>query len=134
MISKGLRTLLLAQSSITDIVGDDGIFVTAATQGTTQPYIIIDRMAGSKFKGLDGNQGTKRAEIDIECWHNTPSDAAALADIVSDFLDDYTGAAGDATIKESTQVDDVDNYEPPKVGQAISEFVTILNYEFIYTG
>jgi hypothetical protein len=133
VISKGLRTLLLAQSSITDIVSQK-IFVGAARQGTEQPYIVIDRMSGEKFKGLDGNQGTRRAEIDIECWHNTPGDATTLADVVSDFLDDYTGAAGSATIKESTQVDEADNYDQPKSGGEIGEWVTILNFEFIYTG
>lgn len=133
MISKGLRTLLLAQSSITDVVSQK-IFVGAATQGTEQPYIVIDRTSGEKFKGLDGYQGTRRAEIDIECWHNTPGDATTLADLVSDFLDDYTGAAGSATIKESTQVDETDNYDQPKSAGQIGEWVTILNFEFIYTG
>jgi hypothetical protein len=133
VISSGLQTLLLAQSSVTDIVGQS-IFVTSASQGTSQPYIIIDRMSGEKFKGLAGYLGTKRAEIDIECWHNTPSDATTLANIVSDFLDDFTGTAGSVTIKESTQVDDVDNYDTPKSGGHITENVTILNFEFIYTG
>jgi hypothetical protein len=133
VISKGLKALLLAQTSITDIVDQD-IFVGAATQGTTQPYIVIDRMAGSKFKGLDGNLGTKRAEIDIECWHNTPGEATTLADIVNDFLDDFTGTAGSVTIKESTELDNTDNYDTPKSGGHIGEWVTILNFEFIYTG
>lgn len=131
VISAGLKTLLLAQSSVTDLVGQN-IFVTSASQGTPQPYIVIDRMSGEKFKGLGGYLGTKRAEIDIECWHNTPGDATALADIVSDFLDDFTGAAGSATILESTQVDDADNYDTPKSGGHVTENVTILNFEFIY--
>lgn len=133
MISKGLRTLLLAQSTITDVV-DQKIFVGAATQGTEQPKIIIDRMNGEKFKGLSGYLGTKRAEMDIECWHNTQGEASALADIVSDFLDDFTGAAGSTTIKESTHAGEADNYPTPPGGAHIGEWVTILNYEFIYTG
>jgi hypothetical protein len=134
MICEGLRTLLLAQSSITDIVGSAGIFVSAARQGSDLPYIVLDRVSDEKYKGLGGYLNQRHCEVDIECWHKTQSLAAALAKIVSNYLDDFTGATGgDETITESTQMDDSDNYVDPKTGNAISEFVTILNFEFHYT-
>lgn len=134
MICEGLRTLLLTQSSVTDLVSTR-IYVTAAKQGIDQPYIVIDRVDNEKYKGLSGYLSTQRAEVDIECWASTPSAAASLAKVVSDYLDDFSGATGGAeTILASHQVGDTDNYEPPKTGSDITEFVTILNYEFDYTG
>jgi hypothetical protein len=133
MISKGLKTLLLAQASVTAITGNR-IFVSAAKQGTTGTYIVIDRMSDEKYKGLDGVQTAKQAEVDIECWARTPESAAALAKVVSDYLDDFQGATGGAeTILASHQVDDSDNYVAPTSGGEITEFVTILNFEFMYT-
>lgn len=134
MISDGLKTLLLAQSSVTDLVGQR-IFKTGARQGTPQPYIVIDRVSDEKYKGLDGFLNTKHCEVDIECWASTQTAAAALAKVVSDYLDDFSGATGGSeTILAAHQVGEADNYDPPKGGGEIAEFVTILNFEFDYTG
>lgn len=132
MISAGLKTLLRAQSSITDLV-DQRVFEVAARQGTPQPYIVIDRVSDPKHDTLGGVLGSRMAEVDIECWAATPAAAAALAKVVSDFLDDYTGAAGSETILSSHHMDEEDTYDPPQSGGEISEFVTILNFEFLYT-
>jgi hypothetical protein len=131
VISRGLKTLLLAQAAITNIVGTR-ISVSAAKQGTTRPYIVIDRMSDEKVKDLDGIQTARECEIDIECWAATPESAASLAEVVSDFLDDYTGAAGDENILAAHHAGDTDNYVSPTSGGEITEFVTILNFEFMY--
>lgn len=135
MICEGLRTLLLAQSTVTDIVGSSGVYVTAARQSGTRPYIVLDRVDDEKYKGLAGYLSTtRRCEIDIECWGKTQSSASALAKVVSDFLDDFSGATGGTeTILSANQVGDTDNFDPPDSGGAIQEFVTILNFEFMYT-
>lgn len=133
MIAKGIKTLLLAQASVTAIVSTR-IFVSAAKQGTDPPYIVIDRMRDEKYKGLDGVQTGKQAEIDIECWARTPESAAALAEVVSDFLDDFQGATGGAeTVLASHQLDESDNFDNPTSGGEITEFVALLNFEFMYT-
>lgn len=134
MICEGLRILLLAQSSVTDLAGTR-IYVTAAKQGITQPYIVIDRVDNEKYKGLGGYLSTQHCEVDIECWASTQTAAAALAKVVSDYLDDFSGATGGSeTVLASHQVGDVDNYATPPSGSEITEFVTILNFEFDYTG
>lgn len=134
MISHGLTTLLLAQASVTNVVGSSGIYVTAARQNATLPYIVIDRVADEKYKGLSGYLSARRCEVDIECWARTDVAAASLAKIVSDYLDDFSGATGgDETILSSHQVDDHDTFEPPDSSGEIQEFCTILNFEFMYT-
>lgn len=131
MICEGLRTLLLAQTSVTDLVGQR-IYVSAARQGANQPCILLKRISDEKHKALDGYVSARHAEIDIECWASTASAAAALAKIVSDYLDDFMGTAGNETILSSHQIDDTDTYDPPQSGSEITEFVTILNFEFQY--
>lgn len=134
MICEGLRTLLLAQSTVTDVVGTSGIYVTTARQTTSLPYIVLDRVGDEKYTALDGYQSARHAEVDIECWHKTPGQAAALAKIVSDYLDDFSGATGgDETILSSHHIDDNDTFDTPQSGEEIREFVTILNFEFHYT-
>lgn len=133
MIAKGIKTLLLAQASVTAIVSTR-IFVSAAKQGTDPPYIVIDRMSDEKYKGLDGVQTGKQAEIDIECWARTPESAAALAEVVSDFLDDFQGATGGVeTVLAVHHLGDSDNYVAPTSGGEITEFVSLINLEIQYT-
>jgi hypothetical protein len=135
VICEGLRTLLLAQSSITDIVGTSGIYVTAAVQSASLPYIVIDRIRDEIYKGLSGNLSARHCEVDIECWQKKPGTAAALAKIVSDYLDDFSGATGGTeTILAVHQVDTTDTFDPPQSGGPIQEFATILTLEIDYTG
>jgi hypothetical protein len=92
-------------------------------------------MGDEKYKGLSGFLSAKHCEVDIECWAATPTAAAALAKVVSDYLDDFSGATGGTeTITASHQVDEFDNFDPPKGGGEITEFVAGLNFEFDYTG
>lgn len=132
MICEGLRTLLLAEATVTAVTSN--IYVTVARQAATLPYIALDRVSDEKHKAIDGYVSARHCEIDIECWDSTPSDAAALAKIVSDYLDDFSGATGGSeTILSSHQMDDNDSFDGPESGAEIKEFVTILNYEFQYT-
>lgn len=135
MICEGLQTLLLAQSSVTNVVGTAGVFVSAAKQSASPPYVILDRVSDEKHGALDGYVSTSRhCEVDIYCYDTTPQDAAALAKIISDYLDDFSGATGGSeTILSSHQIDDYDTFDEPEDGGEISNWVTILNFEFQYT-
>jgi hypothetical protein len=134
MICEGLRTLLLAHAGTIAVVGTR-IFVGAARQGQARPYILIDRVSDEKFKGLDGVLPMNSCEVEIVCWHNTASDAASLAKVVGDYLGDFSGATGgDEAIKASHHVDEDDTFDPPPSGGQITEWATILTFEFQYTG
>lgn len=134
MICAGLQTLLLANTNVTDLVGTEGVFVTAAKQGTDMPYVILDLIDDRKYKAFDGFVGALHCEIDIYCYDTTPQDAKALAKVIDDYLDDFSGSTGGSeTIKESNQVGRYNTYSEPQSGGEISEWVTILNFEFQYT-
>jgi len=106
MIEAGLRTLLLAQSSITALVPTqtvrdntvEAIVVDAPPQALELPYIVINQVAEDGMLCLDGTYGMQSTEVEIDCTASTPAKAQAIAAAVRTFLDDYTGTAGSSTI------------------------------------
>jgi hypothetical protein len=103
MIETGLRTLLLAQSSITALapaqtVGGlsiDSVFLDHPVEGVKAPYVLITLTSHDPYKRLDGTGGTlRRSDFDVDCYASNKPDAIALAGVVETFLRDYVGAAG----------------------------------------
>jgi hypothetical protein len=102
-IETGLRTLLLAQSSITSLapaqaiggISFPAIFLDNAAEGIKAPFIIITQTGHDPYKRLDGTGGTLRmSEFDIDAYSTSRPGAIALATAVEVFLRDYVGAAG----------------------------------------
>lgn len=101
-ILAGLRTLMLAESTITTLVGSQviggvtyqGIFVGHAVQGFTQDHIIISRASLDPMKHLGGTSGMRSIDVDIECYSRSKASVESIAEAVATYLDDYTGAAG----------------------------------------
>jgi hypothetical protein len=103
MIETGLRTLLLAQSSITTLapaqtVGGlsvDAVFLDHPVEGVKAPYVLITLTSHDPYKRLDGTGGTmRRSDFDIDCYASNRPASIALAGAVETFLRDYVGAAG----------------------------------------
>ena len=104
MIDHGLRTLLLAQTSITTLVPSQtlnrvstpSIFCNSPAQGARPPFIVITITGGDPYLTLDGTYhgGLMTAEVDIDCFAYSAEDAATIEKTVRQYLDDYTGAAG----------------------------------------
>ncbi len=119
-IETGLRTLLLAQSSITTLapaqtvggVSFPAVFLDNPAEGVKPPFIIITQTGHDPYKRLDGTGGTLRlSEIDIDSYATSRPGAIALSNAVEVFLRDYVGAAGasdtiNAVLHDST-LDDI---------------------------
>lgn len=121
-IKTGLRTLLLAQSSITTLapaqtvngISFPAIFVGKAKQGVLPPYIVISRIRHDPLKALDGTYGMQESEIDIDCFESTEPEAEALGKAVADYLKDYSGAAGGSDTINAVYFDDINEFENPQ--------------------
>lgn len=119
MITHGLRTLLLAQSSITTLcpaqtirgASRDCIFVSKVLQGIKPPYIVISRISHDPMKCLDGTSGMASSEIDIDCFEYTEQEAQALAEAVKAYLMDYSGAAGGSDTIDAMLLDDMNDFQ-----------------------
>lgn len=118
-IKDGIRTLLLAQSSITTLapaqtVGKksiDAIFVDKIYQGFKPPYIMISRTGFDPRATLGTTTGIQETEIDIDCFAYTETLAEALAKAVSDYFKDYSGAAGGSDTIDSVEWDDINDFQ-----------------------
>jgi hypothetical protein len=106
VIESGIRTLLGAQSSITNLLTSqtigtvtfNGIFVQQAKQGFIPPFIAIKRIERDPMACLDGTVGMMSSDIVVSCVALTSDKADAVAKAVTDYFKDYTGAAGSDTI------------------------------------
>ncbi len=86
-IEIGLRTLLLAQASITALapaqtvggVSFDAVFLDNAAEGVKPPYVIITQTGHDPYKRLDGTGGTlRKTEVDIDCYASNRPAAMTL--------------------------------------------------------
>ncbi len=101
-IETGLRTLLLAQAAITALVPNQtiagnvyrGIFSEYPDQGILPPFIVITRTGFDPLECLDGTTGMEVSVFEIDCYTMNEPDGIVLARTVSDFLKDFSGAAG----------------------------------------
>jgi hypothetical protein len=119
-LKDGLRTLLLAQGGITALcpaqTASNGasipaIFVGKVKQGMKTPFICISRIRHDPLKTLANTTGMAESEIDIDCFANTEPKAEAIAKAVSDFLKDYSGAAGGSDTIDAVWWDDTNEFE-----------------------
>ena len=136
-ISSDVATLLRGQTSVrTSITGKDvGVYPVGVPQGKTPPLVLVTTLSTEFHKTLDNPGGVAtdlhKATLDVDCKGATPVIVAKLKKAVSAFLGDYSGAAGDSTIK-SVEVEDCgDDVETPEdAGAPI--YVETLAVEVMY--
>lgn len=76
-----LSAYLLADSNITDIVGD-GVYAFPAPQSSDLPYIIISRATEEVYNTLQSVEDVVREEWQLDCLAYGNSEAEALKDAV----------------------------------------------------
>lgn len=109
MIETGLRTLLLEQDGITAIAGAqvvenvrfERIFNEWPAQGVEPPFIVVRQTEFDPMEALDGTYGLQATDFEIDCYSRDFSEAARLADQVSEYLKDYSGPAGPSDVIKS---------------------------------
>lgn len=100
---------LLAESDITDVVGQRIEFMTGPEAGTL-PDIVINQITNLDGQRLSGADRYPSARIRIECRARTKTAAVDLGDIVIERLTDlrgtFAGMVVDSFIKEETDETD----------------------------
>lgn len=96
----GLRTLWIAQASITGAVSGStaSVFASTADQDTGTPYVVYRFGDTDPQNRLDSSSLQHRSDVMVECYAERFSHAVDLRDAIYEFMKDYTGAAGDQTI------------------------------------
>lgn len=134
-IEDGLRTILLAESTVSTLLGEAtaGVYVAQAPQNAVAPFIEIHRLSMDPLKTLGTTGGLRFTEIDIDCKAKTKPEATALANAVETFIDDYTGAAGSDTINAVLLNDRALDVEPPDGKQEYGRFVETIDVQLQWT-
>jgi hypothetical protein len=127
---EGLRTLLLAQSSIASLVGANGVYVTAVPQGATPPYVLLTVLDSDEFADLVTSGDFREVTVEIDAVASTQAAAASLAVAVRNFLRDYSGPAGGQVIDQVVaEGGERDSVQPPDSGSDRKRFVTSFEAE-----
>lgn len=127
MIDTGLRTLLLAQSSITTLVPTQTInrntiypiFCTSVMQGVVPPFVLIKRLGGDPMLTLGLNGETlKTAVIEISSYSYSAVANETLDRTIRVFLDDQLEVAAGAsdTLKAVLFDEPTAGYDSPVEG------------------
>lgn len=103
-ILAGLRTLLLEKTSIATLAAPKtiggvvypAVFVGSAVQGFSSDHVVIARTSLDPLKRFDGTTGMQSTDIDIECYGRSKTRVDAMADVITGYIKDYTGDAGDS--------------------------------------
>lgn len=143
MIEEGLRTLLLAESTVTALVNGAttgelrGVYVDSVPQGAPLDHVLITTLHDSQNNTLGGGDASgagamHTATLDIDCRAASPGAAKALAAAVIAFLADYEGAAGSQTILAVMLNDRTTDPERPTSGESRHLHVETLDVDIQY--
>lgn len=140
MITTELRTLLLAQSSITTLapaqtvnrISVPAAFVDSAQQGFEPPFIVISNTNSQPIVCSDGTKEFRTADIDIDCYSYSRASSRTLADAVRTYIDDFSGTAGANTIHAVIWQDENDFAVKPQDGRDTRWYVTTETFSIQY--
>ena len=119
MILHGIRTLLLAEATITAVLPSQiinrvtvpSIFVDNPIQRAQPPFCVINGITEDPMLTLaEANFGLRTSEVDIDVWaYDEPTGRSAM-NTIRTYFDDFSGTAGDYTIKAVLWQDEAYRY------------------------
>lgn len=128
----GLVALFTSEATITNVVGSS-IYVSNIPQKATYPLLLITQMGSEEYNALDGTGALRRVTFDIDCKADTSLGATSLANIVRDFIKDYSGVAGIQTIDAVHLNSETASVEAMTDGSDVHRYVKTLDVDIHYT-
>lgn len=92
-IRQPLVAFIVASPGIASIIGPR-IYPLKIPQGIDKASIVYTRVSGVSGHHMTGRDGLARTRIQIDCWSKSADESAALANLVKDRLDGYSGMMG----------------------------------------
>jgi len=118
-IEKSVYDKRAGTSGVTDIVGTS-IFFINAPQGTSFPFVTIQRVGTEPINHATGNGGTFNVTDQIDMYDKGSAGYEAvknLADAVRDALSGWTDTTADPSVGMSLLVSERDDIERPEAGR-----------------
>lgn len=103
-IRGALRSFLLADATISGLVGGTRIYPGIVPQGITATSIVQNLISEGSDLTMDGRSGLGAARVQVDCWALSQNDAVVLANLVFDRL---AGHRGTITFGSNSPQDDV---------------------------
>ncbi len=110
IIGSELRTYLLTQTSITDIVSGR-IHAIKLPKGAIFPAITYNVVSQVRTYSHSGDSSLTRPRIQYSCWAELIEDAKNLALALTDVLSGFKGTAGMADVQDSFVENEVDMWD-----------------------
>ena len=136
MIRADLRTYLLSQSDITDLVGTRIYWVRIPQKNPSDanyPCITYRRATGGHVHNLDGAQGYAEAIVEIDIWGPDSEVVENVGEQVRESLQGFRGEMGTTDVRRRvTLEDEQDFYYPSEVGDDVGVYRIQYKYKIGY--
>lgn len=131
-IKVALRTYLLSQSKVTQLVGDR-IYATVIPQNATYPCVSVSTVSEATVKQMSGySSGLADARIQLDCWAENEDAAFQVADLIRNYLDGYSGTVANIQLDSVTYIDKNETVEPQGDGSDIPISRISVDYRIWY--
>ena len=127
----GVIALLAGESTINTYVSSR-VYANHAPEKAAFPYIIVTQLDSEEYKSFDDTGDLRSLTFDIDCKAERALTAAAVADAVRAYIQDYSGTAGDYTIGAVLLNSETHSYEPPQDGSERGVHVVTLDLDVQY--
>jgi hypothetical protein len=107
-----LRTFLLADPTISGMVGGARIYPQMLAQNTAYPEITYSQVSGVREYSMCGPVGRARPRVSIHSWSPNYGQARDLADAVRERLNGYAGMMGSTEVDAVKLDNEFDDMEP----------------------
>lgn len=91
-IRMALRQLLLADATVSGLVGGYRIHTVRIPQGQTEPSVVLIRITEDGHYVMEGSAGISQTRMQVDCWATHADLAVQLANAVYDQLSGFRGA------------------------------------------
>jgi Protein of unknown function (DUF3168) len=111
MFEKGLRNLIINDSTVGPLVGDR-VRPMMLPEGSTLPAMVFTVVATTPLASMDGVNALQTKRVQIDCYAANAPAAKQLAAALHNLLDGYKGTLSEGTLVMSSLPDqDVDSFE-----------------------
>jgi hypothetical protein len=112
MLEKGLRDLLINDTTVGPLVAGQRVRPILLPEGSTYPAIVYTVVATSPLASMDGVNALQMKRMQIDCYGNNAVEAKTLCKAVHNLLDGYRGTLSEGTVIQSSLPNqDVDSFD-----------------------
>ncbi|MGE5611149.1 MAG: tail completion protein gp17 [Bacillota bacterium] len=133
MIEAAIRSILIKDPFVSQIVGERVYFVMAPQNEGQRAHLILQLVSSTPGRTYEGRSDWTQGTMEITCLASTYPAAKALFKAVSDALDEFEGTEGDTHIDyiELSESRDVPTGQPLE-GRPAPMYGVQIDAEFMY--